>query len=261
MSLKKLWTKVKRVIREADVVLEVVDARDPYGTRSKELEKIAEAAGKPIIIVINKADLVSKEVMDEWKRVLNREYETIYISARGRLGTRKLWIAIKKVAPKKTVKVAVVGYPNVGKSTIINLLRGRHSAGTSPIPGYTKHVQLVRAATWLRVIDTPGVIPLRDSEEELVFKGALSPESLEDPLPVALKLIKQGLLKDSEVFKKTYGIEGDQPLTVIENLARRRGLYLKGGRLNIEEAARIIIRDWQQGKLIFYYTPEDYNLK
>ena len=260
-SYKRLWAKVRRVIKEADVVLEVVDSRDPYGTRSKELEKIAKDLGKPLVIVINKADLVPKEVMDKWKRVLSREYETIYISARERLGTRKLWIVIKKVAPRKPVKVAVVGYPNVGKSTIINLLRGRHSAGTSPIPGYTKHIQLVRAATWLKVVDTPGVVPLRGSEEELVFKGALSPESLEDPLPVALKLVREGLSKNPEIFKKTYGIEGDNPLVIVENLAKRRGLYLKGGRLNVEEAARIVIRDWQQGRLVFFYTPEDYNLE
>ncbi len=257
---RKLWAKVKKVIGEADVVLEVVDARDPYGTRSRELEEMTEKMGKPLVIVINKADLVPKEVLDEWKRVLSKKYETVYISARERLGTRKLWIAIKKVAPKKPVKVAVVGYPNVGKSTIINLLRGRHSAGTSPIPGYTKHVQLVRAATWLKVVDTPGVVPLKGDEEELVFKGALSPESLEDPLPVALKLVEKALSKDLNIFKKTYGVEGEEPLSILENLARKRGLYLKGGRLNVEEAARIVIRDWQQGKLVFYYTPRDYGL-
>ncbi len=258
MRNRDLWLQVKRVIREADVVLEVVDARDPLGTRSREVEALVKKEGKPLVIVINKADIVPKEVLEEWKRVLRREFPTIFVSARERLGTRKLWLAIKKAAGKRPVKVAVVGYPNVGKSTIINVLRGRHSAGTSPVPGYTKHAQLVRAATWLRVIDTPGVVPTEGSEEELVIKCALSPESLEDPIPAALGLIETALERDPEIFARTYGVESREPAKILEELAERRKLYLKGGRLNVEEAARILIRDWQKAKLVFYYTPRDY---
>ena len=259
-SFRELWLRVKKVVKRADVVIEVVDARNPFGTRSRELERLASKLGKPLIIVINKADLVPKDVLDEWKRVLSKEYETVYISAKERLGTRRLWTAIKKVTKKKPVTIAVTGYPNVGKSTIINLLKGRHSAGTSPIPGYTKHAQIIRAATWLKVVDTPGIIPLKGSESELVFKGALSPESLGDPLPTALKLIEKILAKDETIFAKTYGVKARDPMAVLEEFAEKRKLYAKGGKLNLEEAARIIIRDWQRGKLVVYYTPQDYRL-
>ncbi|RLF23901.1 MAG: GTP-binding protein [Thermoprotei archaeon] len=254
------WRKVRRIIEKADLVIEVLDARDPQGTRCPRVERLAINMGKRILLVINKADLVPKEVLEEWKRVLNREFPTIFISARDRLGTRYLWRAIKAYAPKIPVKVAIVGYPNVGKSTIINVLKGRHSVGTSPIPGFTKHTQLVRASSFITVIDTPGIVPLDEDEETLAIKGALRPEALEDPLGPALRLLELALTKDPDVVERVYGIEEHIPLKILEKLARRRGLLLKGGKPNVDEAARIILRDWQNGRLVFYMEPKDYGL-
>jgi len=258
------WREVRRVVEQADVVLEVVDARDPWGTRVLKVERLAEELGKPLVIVINKADLVPKEVLDKWVRVLRREKEAVYISASRRLGTRKLWVALKKATEKRPMSVAVVGLPNVGKSTIINLLRGSHSVGTSPIPGFTKSVTRVRAKTWLRVIDTPGVVPRLD-EEELALRSALRPEALEDPLPAAMRLVQLIAGKKPEVLEKLYGFapRGAGPgeaYAFLEELARRRGLLGKGGQPLVEEAARVVLRDWQSGRNTFYLEPEDYGL-
>ena len=251
---------VKHVIEKADVIFEVVDARDPMATRTSELEKLAKRFRKPLIIVINKSDLVPRKVMEKWRKVLSKEYPTVYLSARERLGTRMLWKIAKKVmGDKGTVTVAVVGLPNVGKSTIINMLRGRHSAGTSPVPGYTKSDKTVRASTWLKVVDTPGIIP-KGEEEELVIRSALRPESLEDPVPPAMRLIERLKAKDPKVFRRVYGVDDDNAYTLLEKIARRRGLLLKGDKLDVEGAARIVIRDWQTGKLTVYFTPEDYGL-
>jgi ribosome biogenesis GTPase A len=258
--MKDAWAIVRRVVREADVVLEVVDARDPMATRSRELERMAAEEGKKLVIVINKADLVPREVLEEWKRVLSREYPTIYVGARERLGTRFLWRIIKRVTGKRPVVVAVVGLPNVGKSTILNVLKGRHSVSTSPVPGWTRHATLARAATWLKVIDTPGVVP-RGEEEELAVRGALRPESLEDPVPAALKLIEVLRRKEPDFLKKYYGVDESDPLRALEELARRRNLLKKGGEPNVEEAARVLLRDWQSGELAVYFTPEDYGLR
>ncbi len=257
--MSKEWRIVRTIVRKADIIIEVVDSRDPWGTRSHRLEKIVNKMGKKLLIVINKADLVPRYVLERWVEILRREYPSIYISASKRLGTRLLWKYIKMLSPKRPVTVAIVGLPNVGKSTILNILKGSHSAGTSPIPGYTKHVMIVRASTWLRVIDTPGVIP-RVSKEELIIKSALRPEALEDPLPAATKLLEIILEKNPGILKKTYGFATSDPYEFIEKYAKKRGLLLRGGRLNIEEAARIIIRDWQSGKLNFYFKPEDYGL-
>ena len=258
--MKDAWAIVRKVVREADVVLEVVDARDPMATRSRELERMAAEEGKKLVIVINKADLVPREVLEEWKRALSREYPTIYVGARERLGTRFLWRIIKRVTGKRPVVVAVVGLPNVGKSTILNVLKGRHSVSTSPVPGWTKHATLARAATWLKVIDTPGVVP-RGEEEELAVRGALRPESLEDPVPAALKLIEVLRRKEPDFLKKYYGVDEGDPLRALEELARRRNLLKKGGEPNVEEAARVLLRDWQSGELAVYFTPEDYGLR
>lgn len=259
-SVRDPWLSVRRVVRKADVVVEVVDARDPMATRSRGLEALVRRLGKRLVIVINKADLVPREVLEEWKRVLGREYPTVYLSARERLGTRWLWRVIKRVTDKRPVTVAVVGLPNVGKSTVLNVLRGRHSASTSPIPGWTRAHTEAKVATWLRVVDTPGIVP-RGDEDELAIRGALRPEVLEDPVPAAVKLIGVLRSKDPGVFEKCYGISGDDPLSILESLARRRGLLLRGGELNVEEAARILIRDWQMGRIAVYFTPEDYGLK
>ena len=258
--MKDAWAIVRKVVREADVVLEVVDARDPMATRSRELERMAAEEGKKLVIVINKADLVPREVLEEWKRVLSREHPTIYVGARKRLGTRFLWRIIKRVTDRRPVVVAVVGLPNVGKSTILNVLKGRHSVSTSPVPGWTKHATLARAATWLKVIDTPGVVP-RGEEEELAVRGALRPESLEDPVPAALKLIEVLRRKEPDFLKKYYGVDESDPLRALEELARRRNLLKKGGEPNVEEAARVLLRDWQSGELAVYFTPEDYGLR
>lgn len=262
--MSEKWHQVRCVVEQADVILEVVDARDPWGTRVREVEKLADALAKPLVIVINKADLVPKDVAERWARLLRRERQVVFLSATARKGTRKLWVKLKRISQKRPVTVAVVGLPNVGKSTIINYLRGRHAAGTSPIPGFTTSPKKVRAARWLRVIDTPGVVP-KLSEEELALRSALRPEALEDPVPAAMRLLEIIVGKRPETLVKIYGFappsaDGDNLYRFLEELARKRGLLGKGGVPQVEEAARIVLRDWQVGKNTFYLEPEDYGL-
>jgi len=258
VTLGNGWKRVRRVIEDADLVLEVLDAREPLLTRNTQVEKIALSLGKRLILVLNKADLVPFEVARRWKRHFERQYPTIFISAKHRMGTRKLFYYIKRYAPVIPVRVAVVGYPNVGKSTIINYLRGRHVAPTSPTPGWTKGEQLVRAKTWLIVIDTPGVIPLGEEKDPvlLVIRGVVDPARLEDPLYPAIKLVERVLALNPNAFREAYGIESRDPEAIVEEYARRHGMLLKGGRPNVEEGARGIIRDWIRGKLTYFYTPD-----
>lgn len=130
------WKELRNIVKKADIVLEVVDARIPEITRSRRLESLAEREGKEILLVINKADLVPKEVVEKWKKTFEKQgYPTVYISAKKRLGTRILRVKIKELVERKHIVATVVGYPKVGKSSIINVLKGKHSASTSPIPG------------------------------------------------------------------------------------------------------------------------------
>jgi len=259
ISVTESWRRVRRILDDCDMVLEVLDAREPIETRNLRVENLAKKLGKIIVIVINKADLIPFSILEKWKKYFEREYPTVFISAKYRLGTRKLMIYIKKYAPKLPVRVAVVGYPNVGKSTIINYLKGRHVAETSSIPGWTKGEQLVRAKTWLYVVDTPGVIPVEEVRDEalLVIKGAIDPSKLTDPILPAMKLIERIIKYNPDAFKERYDIDEKDPYKIIELVGKKRGILLKGGKVNIEEAARTIIRDWIEGKLTYWFEPPE----
>jgi len=261
VSQEEAWRRVRSVLEMSDLVLEVIDARDPVETRNRRLEDLVNRLGKSLMMVINKADLVPMEVLKEWRRFLERDYPTVFISARDRLGTRKLIVNIKRYAPRLPVRVSVVGYPNVGKSTIINYLKGRHVAETSPVPGWTIGEQIVRAKQWLVVIDTPGVVPVEEVKDEalLVIKGAIDPSKLDDPLIPAIKLIMRIKSFNPKAFMERYGVDSEDPMELLELVGRRRGLLMRGGKVNIREAAIAVIRDWILGKLTYYYRPGDRN--
>ncbi len=260
ITITEAWRRVRRVVEDSDMILEIADAREPIETRNTRIEKLAEKLGKPIVLVLNKCDLVPFEVLERWKRYLEREIPTVFLSAKLRLGTRKLMIYIKKYAPRLPVRVAVVGYPNVGKSTVINYLKGRHVAQTSPVPGWTRGEQIVKAKSWLYVIDTPGVIPVEEVNDEalLIIKGAIDPGRLRDPVYPAVKLIERILKYNPNAFLERYNIDTREPEKIIEEVARKRGLLLKGAKPNVEEAARAIIKDWIEGRITYYRDPEEY---
>ncbi|NPA47296.1 MAG: GTPase RsgA, partial [Thermococci archaeon] len=195
MKQKKAWAMVKNVIEEADIVIEVIDARDPEGTRNRKIENIVKQQGKDMIIAMNKADLVPDSWISEYKR--RSDVPVVPISARNRKGTGILRREIKRMArrvlreqEKERVKIALIGYPNVGKSTIINTLKGKRAVGTAPIPGYTRGKQLIRLSKRLWLLDSPGVVPI-DDFDELVIKGGFPADKIEEPVKPALKLISR----------------------------------------------------------------------
>ena len=256
------WRLLARSIRNADVVVEVVDIRDPVSTRSRRVESMTEALGKELLIVLNKADLVPRGVAEKWKRIIEGQgYEVLYVSSTRRLGTRMLRGAIKAIAPVKPFSVAVVGYPKTGKSSVINALRGRRGASTSPIPGspgYTKGLQLLKIEPGFYMIDTPGVIPVEGGYPEALIRGK-PPEELQDPVEPAAALVRKILRYNPRAFKQAYGIEERDPYGIMEALARRRGWrYRRTGEPLIEEAARTIIRDYHRAVIPFYVPPEAY---
>ncbi len=253
------WRDLKLVVSRADIVLEVLDARTPMATRSRRLEKMVYSMGRELILVLNKSDLVPRSIVEQWTRLFRDQgYHAVYMAAREHKGTRVLRRKIKEVAPAFPVVVAVVGYPKTGKSSIINALKGRHSASTSPIPGspgYTRHIQLYRIDTKILMIDTPGVIPVEGGLLERIIRGA-SPEQLGDPVNPAIMLIEEVLKENPYAFKEAYNIDTREPMEILEELARRRGWFYKKTREPlIEEAARTIVRDYHKGKIPYYKKP------
>ncbi|ASJ08197.1 GTP-binding protein [Thermococcus siculi] len=255
MKARKAWRVVREVVDEADLVIEVVDARDPIGTRNRKLERIILEEGKPLLIVMNKADLVPKEWAEEYKR--KSEIPVVFISARERKGTGILRKEIKKLAKpllegQERVKVALIGYPNVGKSTIINTLKGKRAVGTAPIPGYTKGKQLIRLSKKIWLLDSPGVIPI-DDFDELVIKGGFPADKIEEPVKPALKLIGRIIETRKEAITEKFGItEFESEEEILRAIGEKRGLIKAGGEVDIEETARWFLREWQTGRFTLF---------
>jgi len=259
MKQRKAWRIVRKVVDEADIIIEVVDARDPIGTRNRKLERLVQEEGKPLLIVMNKADLVPKEWAEEYKR--RSEIPVVFISARERKGTGILRRELKKLAKplldeKESVKVALIGYPNVGKSTIINTLKGKRAVGTAPIPGYTKGKQLIRLSKRLWLLDSPGVVPI-DDFDELVIKGGFPADKIEEPVKPALKLISRILETRRGAITEKFGIEEfESEEEILRQIGGKRGLIKAGGEVDLEETARWLLREWQTGRFTLFGREE-----
>jgi ribosome biogenesis GTPase A len=157
--MNSYWAIVNKVIRDADILLEVLDARSVDASRNEEVEDKVREAGKTLIYVVNKCDLVDKRTMEKMKKKLK---PSVFVSATERLGTSYLREEIMKRAPKGAFKVGVLGYPNTGKSSIINSLKGRSSARASSVSGFTHGCQNVRISQRFMLIDSPGRVKARD---------------------------------------------------------------------------------------------------
>ena len=259
MKQRKAWRVVKEAIDEADIIVEVVDARDPIGTRNRKLERLVQEEGKPILIVMNKADLVPKEWAEDYKR--RSEIPVVFISARERKGTGILRKAIKRLArplleEQERVKVALIGYPNVGKSTIINTLKGKRAVGTAPVPGYTKGKQLIRLSKRIWLLDSPGVVPI-DDFDELVIKGGFPADKIDEPVKPALKLISRILETRKEAITEKFGIKDfESEEEILRKIGEKRGLIKSGGEVDLEETARWFLREWQTGRFTLFGKEE-----
>lgn len=242
--MANFWKIVNRLIRDADVLLEILDARLIDETRNSELEKKTAKAGKKLVYVINKADLVEKKILDRKKKTLEN---CVFVSSIKHHGSKMLREMILRLAGKDLVTVGVVGYPNVGKSSVINMLKGRASAPVSSTSGYTRGIQKVKATRRIMLIDSPGVIPFRRNEEtKLALIGSLNASKLKDPDLDAMALIEK--LKGA--VEKHYGVEkGDDSEETLEKIAVKKNKLLKGGKPDVLLAARLIIQDWQKGKI------------
>jgi ribosome biogenesis GTPase A len=244
---------VKEVIKKADILLEVVDARFPDETRNSEVEREIARSKKPFIIVINKCDLVSKKTLEKTKIRLLKIAPTVFISSKDRFGTTMLRHKILETAAIKgrNILVGSVGYPNTGKSSVINT--GRHRAGTSSISGHTKGEQLVKAGSRIMFIDTPGVIPFDENDETILGLLAVKDAThLKDPTGVAMKIIEKFCTENKTILESFYNvkIEEQDSCDVLELIGRQSNYLQKKGEVDEMRTAVRIINDWQKGLLM-----------
>ncbi len=246
---------VKDVIKRADILLEVIDARFPDETRNNEVERDVARSKKPLIIVLNKCDLVSKEKLEETKSRLSKIAPTVFVSGKNRFGTTMLRHKILETAGIKGREILVgsLGYPNTGKSSVINGVAGKHKTGTSPISGYTKVLQLVNAGSRIMFIDTPGVIPFGENDEYI--QGLLSVKdatSLKDPIGVAMKIIEKLCAENKTALESFYHITigGQDSYDALILIGKQCNFLKKKGEVDDTRAAVRIINDWQKGLLV-----------
>lgn len=245
--MPSFWALVNSVIREADLLLLVLDARLVAESRNIEIEQKIHEAGKPLIYVVSKSDLADRE---EAERAASDLRPRVMFSAKDYHGVRALRKAILMEAKrlgKEVITVGVLGYPNVGKSSLINALKGRGSAGTSPLSGYTRSLQKIRLSRRIMLIDTPGVI--LSKEKDFIKQssiGTIDYLHTREPDIVVAEL----MTRFPEKFERFYGIKiPEDPFDAIEELALKRRVLKRGGEPDMMVMARHMLIDWQKGRI------------
>jgi len=259
---KRIWGELYKVIDASDVIVQVIDARDPMGTRCKHIEEylIKEKKHKHLILVLNKCDLIPTWASARWVRLLSSEYPTLafHASITNPFGKGSLIQLLRQFSKlhndKKQISVGFIGYPNVGKSSIINTLRAKKVCKVAPIPGETKVWQYITLMRNIFLVDCPGVVyPSGESETDLVLKGVVRIENVPDCLdhiPVVLERVKR------EYLVNTYNIETwEDHLDFLAQFSKKTGKLLKGGEPDLNTAAKMILNDWQRGKIPYFVCP------
>ncbi len=181
------WKIVRQVINNSDVLLLVLDARFVEQTRHEELEQVISNSGKKCIYVLSKCDLVAEGHLSYWKSKLK---PCVFVSAHKHYGLTILKRMLLQYAKNKDIIVGIVGYPNTGKSSLINGLKGKKATRVSSYSGYTRFRQVVRLDSHILLIDTPGVLSYDNKSAEFkAIIGSLNPEQAKDPEDIALFMI------------------------------------------------------------------------
>ncbi|XP_058391883.1 guanine nucleotide-binding protein-like 3-like protein isoform X2 [Diceros bicornis minor] len=282
---KAYYKEFRKVVEYSDVILEVLDARDPLGCRCFQMEEaVLRAEGnKKLVLVLNKIDLVPKEVVEKWLDYLRNELPTVAFKASTQHQVKNLnrcSVPVEQASEsllkskacfgaenlmrvlgnycrlgevRTHIRVGVVGLPNVGKSSLINSLKRSRACSVGAVPGVTKFMQEVYLDKFIRLLDAPGIVPGPNSEVGTILRNCIHVQKLGDPVTPVETILQRCNLEEISNY---YGVSGFQTtehfLTVV---AHRLGKKKKGGIYSQEQAAKAVLADWVSGKISFYTLP------
>lgn len=245
------WVAAKHVINDADVILFIMDARMPELSMNEELKRFLYLKRKEVIFVYNKIDLLSREKLDELRKTYP---DGSFVSGTNNINIpllkKRLLILGKKMGLDK-VRVGVVGYPNTGKSAIINALAHRARAKVAHFAGTTKGPQWVKVGGTLQVIDTPGIVQFDDRESKLGLLAAKNPEKLKRPDRTAQQIIEMYLETNKKALEDYYKIkiQNENIEEILQLIGKKRGFLIRGGIVDENRTIKQVIFDWQRGRL------------
>lgn len=268
-------TKARRQIEEKlkliDLVIELLDARVPLSSRNPMIDDILR--NKPRLVVMNKADLADPKATERWIDYFAKSGQTAIPldSASGgnvqqiptkakQILSEQLEQRARKGLKPRPIRGLIVGIPNVGKSTLINRLAGRSIAATGDRPGVTKGQQWIKVGTEMELLDTPGILWPKFEDQlvgyRLAVTGAIREEilNIDDIGFYAVRFLAQiypeELAERFELEKVPQDVDDpDEIVAIMEQIGRRRGCLLSGGRVDLEKASSVLLRDLRSGKL------------
>ena len=256
--------KLEPLIKIVDAVVELCDARAPYATRNPDLNRLTN--NKTRILVLNKADLADDNATAEWLRYYRSKGITAIRcnsnGGRSKEALAKIEEAVRPITEraqrrgmKKTVRIMVIGIPNVGKSTFINRLYGSSIAKASDRPGVTRANQWVKLGPFMELLDTPGMLPPKlddqDKAKFIAYLGSIR-DQITDTSALTLSLLEKLMELAPEQTMARFKLDNGEyssPEEMLERVCKGRGWLLSGGRYDFDRAEALIMDEFRAGKV------------
>ncbi|WP_461466640.1 ribosome biogenesis GTPase YlqF [Parvimonas micra] len=274
--MKKTMDNIRSSLKLVDIVGEIIDSRIPISSKNPVIDDVLK--DKPRIMILNKSDMADENETKKWLNYYRKKgYGAVVVDALHSKGLDKIYsVAKEMLADKfkkleeknlsaKTIRMMIVGIPNVGKSTFINSISKRKSAKIGDRPGVTKQVQWIKTKNDLELLDTPGVLWPKFEDERiglhLAFTGAIKDEIM-DIENLAFRFIDELNKKDVNILKNRYNLSEDSyedTLYLMDEIGRNRGAILKKNEIDYFKVANLVLDDFRKVKLgrITLETVED----